>query len=118
TIAFVIMLFTVSASFRSGCIPIVVESHVIARKIVAKIVPMSTSVLIAFVVSGRRKLGTPLATASLPVSRTEPDGNAGRTSRSVSGAVPSGGNGFGGVTGVGGSPLTIRNRPKATSPYI
>src|SRR6267143_6648956 len=114
----VIMLLTVSASFRSGWIPIVVERYVIARKIVAKIVPMRTRVLIAFVSSGRRKLGTPLATASLPVKPTEPDANARRTRRSVSGVVPSGGNGFGGATGAGGSPVTIRNSPKATNPYI
>src|SRR5207249_6670881 len=96
----------------------VVESQVIAMKIVAKIVPMRTRVLIAFVSSGRRKLGTPFATDSLPVSPTEPDANARRTSKSVSGPVPSGGNGFGGVTGAGGSPVKTRKRQNATNPYI
>src|SRR5258706_8713299 len=108
------MLFTVSASLRSGEMPIVVARYVIARKIVAKIVPMSTRVLIAFVVSGRRKLGTPLATASLPVRPTEPEANARRTSRSVSGAVPSGGNGFGRGAATGRAPLKNPKRPEAT----
>src|SRR3989442_945572 len=83
---------------------------------VAKMVPMRTRVLIAFVSSGRRKLGTPLATASLPVKPTEPDANARRTSSSVSGVVPSDGNGFGGGTGAGGAPGRITvGRAKRTA---
>ena len=96
----------------------VVVRYVIARKMVEKIVPMSTRVITAFFLSGRRKLGTPLATASLPVRPTDPDANARRTSSRVRGAVPSDGKGFGGAAGAGMSPVAIRKRPKPTSPYI
>ena len=106
-----IMLFTVSISLWSGWIPIRVARYVTPRKIVAKIVPMRTSVITAFRVSGRRKLGTPFATASLPVRPTDPEANARRTSRIESAAVPSAGNGTGGVTGAGTSPVKMRNRP-------
>src|SRR2546426_649085 len=73
TIARVVMLFTVSISLASGCMPIRVARNVKPRKIVAKIEPIRTSVMTAFRVSGGRKLGTPFATASLPVRPTDPD---------------------------------------------
>ena len=87
-------------------------------KITEKIVPMRTSVITALRVSGRRKLGTPLAIASLPVSPTEPEANARSTSRSVSGTVPAGSKGSGGTAAGGTSPVAMRKRPIERSPTI
>ena len=83
-----------------------------------KIVPMMTSVITALRVSGRRKLGTPLAIASLPVSPTEPDANARSTRSSVRGRVPTGSNGSGGIAAGGTSPVATRKRPIDRSPNI
>src|SRR5204863_9171082 len=112
------MLFTVSISLWSGWMPIRVARYVTPRKIVAKIVPMRTSVITAFLVSGRRKLGTPFATASLPVNPTDPDANARSIRRTERAAVTSGRNGSGGVTGGGKSPVKMRNIPKVRDRYI
>ena len=51
---------------------------------------MSTSVSAAFFDSGGLNAGTPFATASIPVSATEPEANALSSSRMPSASVPSG----------------------------
>ena len=63
-------------------------------------------------------LGTPLATASLPVRPTAPDANARSTSRIESAWRPSGGNGCGAVAAGAASPVATRHSPYTMSAPI
>ena len=57
------------------------------RKMIAKPVPISTITVCALRTSGGLNAGTPLETASVPVSATAPDENARRISSSPSGSA-------------------------------
>jgi len=61
-------------------------------------------------------LGTPFATASAPVSATEPDAKARRMRSTDSAVTPAAGTGSGGIAGVGTSPDTTRKSPYAMRP--
>src|SRR5437879_13511364 len=74
------------------------------------------SVIDAFFVSGGFMLGTPFATASAPVSATEPDAKARRMRSTDSAVTPAAGRGSGGIAGVGTLPDTTRKSPYARRP--
>src|ERR1041384_5600906 len=80
---------------------IVIDRHTIA-----------TSVAAALLLSGGRNAGTPLETASTPVSAVHPFENAVSSTKSGSSVVPGGRGAAGGGTGCS-VPLTYRNAPNA-----
>ena len=69
-------------------------------------VPMATSTMRAFVASGFVNAGTPLATASVPVSATDPEENARRIRNAESASVCC--TATGGGAGAGRSPVNNR----------
>ncbi len=87
------------------------------RNSVPNMAPMTTSVVAAFFGSGGWKLGTPLATASLPVRPTDPDANARSTRKAVRTWTPEASNGSGGTAATIGSPIAIRMTPTAMRAY-
>ena len=76
-----------------------------------KVSAMRMRVFEAFRVSGGFMLGTPFATASAPVSATEPEANARRIRRTDSAVTPVAGTGSGGIAGAGTSPESTRKSP-------
>ena len=81
----------------------------------ANVIPMMTSVIVAFRGSGFSMLGTPFAIASLPVRPTDPEANARRMRSAPTGPAsvtsPSVPNGSGGSAAGGTSPVARRKNP-------
>ncbi len=84
------------------------------RNIVIDSVPISSNVVAAFLLLGRRNAGTPLLIASTPVNAVQPDANA-RSARNTSArpatSVCSGITSYPALSATGADPASVRARP-------
>ncbi len=95
--------------------PISCASTVTPTKNAIRIAAIQTCVVAAFFDSGGWKLGTPLATASIPVRAAQPDANARSKTKRLRACIP-GSMAFSTAAACRSAPKAIRISPMAIMP--